>query len=206
MSGTGSNDIEVQDLFVPAHRVLPLTKFLDGKTEGTALHANPLYDMPLLPFIYNECMGVFSGALRGATTHFEEVVSRRVTSHARTVVKDQQHTHVLVGEAHMNAFAAEALVRDLASETIKCVNAGEWKMPDRLRLKTIAIYITQHCRRSISDLLANAGTSNFHNERPLQRYFRDINTLATHAFWDRASALEQYGRGRLGLEPNHPLV
>ena len=206
MAGTGSNDVEVEGLFVPAHRSVPLAEFFEGKTAGTMLHENPLYHTPLLPFIYNECMCVFSGGLRGATDYFEEVVRRRVTSHARTVVKDQQHTHYLLGEAHMNVLTAEALVRDLARETMKCVNKGDWLMTDRLRLKTIAAFIPQHCRRSMSDMIAHAGTSNFHNDRPLQRYFRDLNTLASHAFWDRDTTMELYGRERLGLEPNHPLI
>ena len=77
------------------------------------IHDNPLYQIPLLPFIYNECMCVFSGGLRGATAAYEQGVLARVTSHARSVIKEKQHTHVLLGQAHANATAAEALTRDL---------------------------------------------------------------------------------------------
>ena len=206
MAGTGSNDVEVQEVFVPTHRAVPLADFFGGKTEGSMIHDNPLYQIPLLPFIYNECMCVFSGGLRSATAAYEQGVLARVTSHARSVIKEKQHTHVLLGQAHANATAAEALTRDLCNQTLECIRSANWSVSERLRLKTLAAFITQHCRRSVSDMIAHSGTSNFHNERPLQRFFRDINTLASHAFWDSDATMELYGRDRLGLEPNHPLI
>lgn len=206
MAGTGSNDIVVEALFVPEHRSISLPEFSAGRTAGSAIHPNPLYQVPLLPFIYNEAICVFAGGLRGATNALEEIVNRRVTTHARTVVKDQQYTHVLLGEAHAKAFAAESLVRDLLNQTMDCMAKDGFELDDRLRLKASAAFITEHCRLAVSDMINHAGTSSFHNAEPLQRFFRDINTLATHAFWSWDTSRELYGRHRLGLEPNNPLI
>ena len=54
--------------------------------------------------------------------------------------------------------------------------------------------------------MARAGTHSFALDAPLQRYFRDMNTLSSHAFIDWEVCREQFGRRALGLEPNHPLV
>jgi len=50
MIGTGSNDIVMCDVFVPAHRAIDMKEMQDGTTPGCKLHANPVYRMPMLPF------------------------------------------------------------------------------------------------------------------------------------------------------------
>jgi hypothetical protein len=55
-------------------------------------------------------------------------------------------------------------------------------------------------------MVSLSGTSAFRQDSPLQRFFRDLNTLATHAFTDRQGAFELWGRQRLGFEPNSPLI
>jgi 3-hydroxy-9,10-secoandrosta-1,3,5(10)-triene-9,17-dione monooxygenase len=62
------------------------------------------------------------------------------------------------------------------------------------------------CRQSINEMISLSGTSAFRQDSPLQRFFRDLNTRATHVFMDRQSAYELWGRHRLGLEPNSPIM
>jgi 3-hydroxy-9,10-secoandrosta-1,3,5(10)-triene-9,17-dione monooxygenase len=54
--------------------------------------------------------------------------------------------------------------------------------------------------------MSHAGTRSFSTDVPLQRFFRDMNTLTSHAFIDWDVCRELFGRHRLGLEPNHPLL
>ena len=51
MVGTGSNDIAVNDVFVPAHRVVDLAMVRDGTSPGAQLHDSPIYKMPMLPVL-----------------------------------------------------------------------------------------------------------------------------------------------------------
>lgn len=46
LQGSGSNDIEVQDLFIPEHLSLPLRHLKGGVTPGNVLHPAPLYRSP----------------------------------------------------------------------------------------------------------------------------------------------------------------
>jgi hypothetical protein len=55
-------------------------------------------------------------------------------------------------------------------------------------------------------MINRAGATSFRSDAALQRFFRDINTVAIHAFWDWEVSYEQFGRHRLGLEPNNPLI
>jgi 3-hydroxy-9,10-secoandrosta-1,3,5(10)-triene-9,17-dione monooxygenase len=48
LAGTGSKDIAVHDVFVPARRILLFSDARAGTTPGAAYHRNPIYRMPLL--------------------------------------------------------------------------------------------------------------------------------------------------------------
>lgn len=206
MAGTGSNDFVANEAFVPDHRSLPAAEFFDGKSAGARQHDNPFYQMPVLPFIWCETMAVFSGALRGALNAYDETVCKRVTTHAGAVLKDQQHSHINLGEAHTSVLIAESLVQDQLRKTEPLVSGGVADMALRTELKARAGFIVEHCRTSINRMAHKAGATNFRTDAPLQRFFRDINVLATHAFWDWSVCREQLGRVRLGLDPNNPLL
>ena len=206
MAGTGSNDVEVDGVFIPEYRSQDSATFFAGRTAGSAIHENPLYQMPLLPFVYCEAVPVLTGGLRGAASAFAATLRRRVTSHAQTVVKDQQHTHILYGESETNALVAEALMRELHNQTMDCLQRNTFSVNDRLRLKSQAAFLVQHCRQSVTQMMSHAGTTSFQTDHPLQRYFRDLTTLSTHAFWNWDTTRESVGRDQLGLELNNPLV
>ena len=206
MAGTGSNDIVVEQRFVPAHRSVAAADVDAGKTEGSSIHSNPIYQIPLLPFIWNETMCVFAGGLRGATQAYEEIVRKRVMRIGGAVVREQQHAHVLLGEAHVNTLVIESLTRDLVNETMACSTLGRFEFEDRLRFKGIATYIAERCRLAVQEMISHSGTSSFRLEQPLQRFLRDTSSLSTHEFFSWDVGRELMGRHRLGLEPNHPLV
>src|SRR5581483_5221526 len=43
MRGTGSNDLIVDDVFVPAHRTITMDDFREGTTPGSRVNTGPLY-------------------------------------------------------------------------------------------------------------------------------------------------------------------
>lgn len=206
MAGTGSHDFTMTEVFVPGHRILPAAEYRQGDTPGARLHGNPQYVMPILVFIYCETMGLFSGAMRGAMAAFGETISQRVRSHSGAALADSAYAHVKLGEAAAAVDVAERLVVDLTQEAIDIAEAGSFTMQDRVRLKALCGFIVDHCRRSVNDMVHHAGTSNFALSAPIQRFFRDLNMLATHAFYEWDTCRELLGRHLVGLEPNNPLV
>ncbi|MFW0784568.1 acyl-CoA dehydrogenase family protein [Gordonia sp. CPCC 206044] len=205
MAATGSNDIVLDNVFVPDHRVVSQRDVATGDSEGTRLFDNPIYHAPLLPFLYAQAMPVFSGALRGAANSFEQITHRRVGTHGATVMKDNKYAHIMLGQSKINAHMAERLVVDQIRQTEQLF--GErFSVADRARLKGSAAAIVEHCRTSVNEMAHSAGSSSFSHDVPLQRFFRDINMLATHAFWDWEVTREQVGRVALELPPTSPLV
>jgi hypothetical protein len=51
MVGTGSNDIEVKDVFVPGHLRVNLMDLRAGESPGAQVHDSPTYRMPMLPVL-----------------------------------------------------------------------------------------------------------------------------------------------------------
>jgi len=98
------------------------------------------------------------------------------------------------------------LYERVIADTMGLARTGDFSADVRVDLKLRAGYIADLCRSAVNDIMARAGTRNFALDVPLQRFFRDMNTLASHAFIDWDVSRELYGRHRLGMEPNNPLV
>lgn len=203
MAATGSNDILCDAAFVPAHRSMPARDFFIGLD---SIHDNPLYSIPVLPFIYCEAVGVYVGGLEGATTAYESLMSEKVMSWSGEALAERQVAHVDLGDARARAGAAGVLLERLVVDTIELEQRRAFDLDARVDLKLRAGFIADSCRDAMNALMARAGSRAFRSDNPLQRYFRDLNTLASHAFVDWQVCRELYGRHYLGLPPNHPLV
>jgi 3-hydroxy-9,10-secoandrosta-1,3,5(10)-triene-9,17-dione monooxygenase len=205
MSGTGSNTAVVRDAFVPTHRALSAPDFASGRF-AAELYENPLFSAPLMSVILSEVMPVYSGGLRGAANAFETIVRSRTAAYAKAKMSDNPRSHVLLGDALLNASIAERLVRDLYAQIEDGIEHHNIGIAQRIAFKAQSAFIAEHCRRAVNEMAHYAGSSNFHLDSPIQRFFRDLNTLATHVFCDWDTSRELLGRDRLGLAPNHPIV
>ena len=206
MAGTGSNDMVVDGAFVPEHRTLSSIGMMSGVTPGTEIHDDPFYSIPMLPFLYCEAMPVFSGGLRGAVNAFESMIQARVTTYGQARAAEQQFAHVSLGQARAHADVAEILVREQIRRTLDYHAGSGFDLAVRLQLKGQSGFLVDHCRSTANELIRHAGAKSFQRAEPLQRFFRDLNMLASHAFWEWDTAREQLGRNRVGLDPTYPLL
>lgn len=205
MAGTGSNDIVAENVFVPDHRSIDGVALRKGATEGTALYGNPLYAIPLVPMSYTTIVPVLTGGLKGALSAFEAIVDRRVRNFSGDVVKDQQHAHIVMGEMQIATRAVDVLGRAHIDRTEALVQSG-FTTEDRIALKGSAAYLARTGREVMQAMMAAAGSSNYHHDQPIQRFWRDLATVTSHAFWDWDISREQVGRRHFGLPINNPIV
>lgn len=206
MSGTGSADYVAKDVFVPDHRAVSLLEFFAGETEGSKLYANPFYSIPFFVVALSSIMPVISGALAGALEEYETITEKRVRSHVGTVVKDQQHAHITLGGLELGLEMAEDLARTGYAQSEAILATRPFTIEDRIAAKGRVAYVSNLCRDTMNHMMTVAGSSSFHNDKRIQRHWRDINTVCSHAFWDWDITREMIGRQQLGLDPNTPLV
>ena len=204
MRGTGSNDMRVDEVFVPAYRAASFVAALEGKTPGQALHG-AMYQQPFIPFLMCEVVPVLVGALRGAATAFTTRTLARQGTLSGVKAANRQAAQMRLGRGLAAADAAETLL-EAYLERHMCVRGEQNDITDRAAMKLKAAFITDLCRNAINDLARGFGGDGFREQSPLQRYFRDINMLAVHAFLDIDTATETSGRLSLGLSADDTML
>src|SRR5690606_7917509 len=135
-----------------------------------ALYDNPLYSMPQLPLAYCTVVGVISGGLVGMMRAYQDIVGKRVRNFSGSVVRDQQHAHVTLGDLHIRTVIAQDLARSIVARTQAIVHSRPFTLDDRLALKGHLAFLSHHVRDSANAIMAAAGGSSFHLDQPLQRF------------------------------------
>lgn len=206
MGGTGSNDYIAREVFVPDHRTIARESLQDGSTEGSRLYDNPLMSIPFMVSAYCTIVPVLTGALVGALAASQDIVARRVRNFSGVVVRDQQMAHISLGEQEIATRIATDMARVIYGRAEQILHSRPFTVEDRLEMKGRVAWVSKHCRDSVNAMMAAAGASSFHESQPLQRIWRDLNMVCSHAFWDWDATRELTGRQHLGLALNHPLV
>ena len=205
MKGTASNDCALDDVFVPEYRTTLTMDVLEGRSPGSKIHANPIYSLPILPFILGEVVPVVVGAYRGAADEFQRQTTERAHTFTGAKVATKQTAQIRIGRSQSGAALAEAMLADYV--TMLSDPDPEALRPPIVRaaIKSRVAAITDYCWNGINELMNGAGGNAFRTSSTLQRYFRDINMLHVHGFLDIESASETYGRMILGLGPETPI-
>jgi 3-hydroxy-9,10-secoandrosta-1,3,5(10)-triene-9,17-dione monooxygenase len=169
------------------------------------LGINPMYHLPFLPLAMAEVVPVIVGATRGAADAFLERMKTRQGTISGVKAAGKQSHQMRLGRAIGAAQAAETLL-DVFMKNMTRPLAEQKDYTDRVHAKLQAACIVDLCRNAINDMARGFGADGFRDSSPLQRYFRDVNMLAIHAFLDIDNATETAGRHALGLSVEDPLV
>jgi alkylation response protein AidB-like acyl-CoA dehydrogenase len=204
MAATGSDTIVADNLFVPAHRTMPLPEMLEARYPPRHNAANPYFNLPLAPVLAVNAGGTPVGAARGALELFHERLPGRAITYTNYTNKAEAAvTHLQVGEATLKLDSAEAHVW-LAC---RLMDAASGPMTTQARVESRAhiSYATGLARDVVDALFYASGASVTQSQVPMQRVQRDIQALANHAIMHPQTAIELYGRVLCKLEPNTPL-
>ncbi|MFJ3670707.1 acyl-CoA dehydrogenase family protein [Streptomyces sp. NPDC090106] len=199
LAGSGSNSVVARNVFVPAHRVLPLGPLLAGEFPSKANADDPFYRMPVLLLFCAWTAPHALGLARSALADFTERIHRRgITYTFHTRQHEATVTHLQAAEAAMKLSCAELLT----DEFVARIEAGEpFGQEERAKIRAQAGYVARLCKEAV-DLVASAsGASSLHRDVPVQRAVRDLHALNLHSFVNPATNLELYGRVLSGLDP-----
>jgi 3-hydroxy-9,10-secoandrosta-1,3,5(10)-triene-9,17-dione monooxygenase len=205
MAGTGSSTIVVDDVFVPAHRVLPLLEMSEGRSPGRHNADEPYFNLPIPPVLVVNAGGTPIGIARGALDAFmARLPGRGITFTDYTSQAEAPVTHLAVGEAALKLQSAEAHV-NLACAILDDHPGGPLTRDQRIRARAHISHATGLAREVVDQLFAASGATAIQPHVPIQRFQRDIQALANHAIMSPSTTTELYGRHLCGLEPNTTL-
>jgi alkylation response protein AidB-like acyl-CoA dehydrogenase len=198
MRGTGSHDIEVDDLFVPEERTF-------SAAERRARVTGPInrmhgFDLAGCGFC---CVGL--GVARAALDEFAALAQAKVPRGSSDLLRDRATVQAIVGEAEATLRAGRALLFDVVEDMWETVVASR-AITERQRadLRLAMTHAAQHAAKATHMVCAAAGTTSIFTSSPLERYARDVEVVTRHNQL-QAVNYEAVGRTVLGLESNSPL-
>src|SRR5499427_4528187 len=115
MAGTGSKDVAVSELFVPARRALALARCRGGlEHPGGALNPGPLFRIPIVAASSHPLAPAAVGAAEGAYELFAETMAKRAGTYTGARVADFQAVQVKLARARCLIDSARDLLRSSA--------------------------------------------------------------------------------------------
>jgi alkylation response protein AidB-like acyl-CoA dehydrogenase len=208
LRGSGSVTTVARDVFVPAHRVIPMGPALQ-EIYGSERNAdNPIYRTPLLPTAATSTVGTAVGLAKAAReVFFERLPGRKITY---TTYESQAHapiTHLQVAEAALLVDEAEFHAYRAADLLDSRSKAGDpLSIAERAGVRAELGRAYQLAKDAVEIYSSASGASSIYLDVPIQRIVRDVQTLNLHAILNPNNSFELYGRVLCGLEPNSQYV
>lgn len=205
LSGTGSKDVVLDDVFVPAHRALRVDDACEGRGPGAAVNPNPIFRLPRLATVPFCLVAPAIGIAQALYDRFVAEMSRR--SARGLSLAEQPTIQLRVAEAAAEIDAARLLLMRDCAETMRAMRErGALTLAQRARNRRDMAYIVALCNRAAERLFTATGGAGIYRANATQRMFRDLRAAAAHYInvWDIAG--QTFGRVTLGLPPNHPAI
>lgn len=208
LKGTGSNTIDVKDVFVPSHRMLSFKAMSTGSAPGLEKNTAPVYKMPWGTIHPSTISAPIVGMAYGAyDAHVEHQGKRVRAAYAGEKAKDDPFAKVRIAEAASDIDAAwTQLSGNLQAEYDLLLAGNEVPMELRLKARRDQVRATGRAIASIDRLFENSGAHALENGTPIQRFWRDAHAGRVHAANDAERAYVAYGNGEFGIPIGDTMV
>ncbi|MFZ2512357.1 MAG: 3-hydroxy-9,10-secoandrosta-1,3,5(10)-triene-9,17-dione monooxygenase oxygenase subunit [Gordonia sp. (in: high G+C Gram-positive bacteria)] len=208
LRGTGSNTIEVKDVFVPRHRILSFRAMSTGEAPGLERNTAPVYKMPWGTIHPSTISAPIVGMAYGAyEAHVEHQGKRVRAAYAGEKSKDDPFAKVRIAEAASDIDAAwRQLSGNLQAEYDLLLAGEEIPMDLRLAARRDQVRATGRAIAAIDLLFENSGAHALENGTPIQRFWRDAHAGRVHAANDPERAYVAFGNGEFGVPIGDTMV
>lgn len=183
LKGTGSNDIVVEDAFIPEHRTHQFAHsfFMADPGRATFTSRNYRYSFGTI-FAYSLAI-VTIGMAEGARACFAEDMKVRLAAYDGAKAMEDPFVRQRLAEADAIIRGLRARLEGNFAEMDALIDAGEDLPLDlRVRNKWDAQYIAKEAQRAIELLFKASGARGLKLDSPMQRFFRDVHAASNHAF------------------------
>ncbi|MFN0301780.1 MAG: acyl-CoA dehydrogenase family protein [Burkholderiales bacterium] len=205
LCGTGSNDLEIRDAFVPSHRALRVADANEGTGPGITTNDGALFRLPraaTVPY----CLG--APVLGIAQAMYDDFIDNMRPRASRGFpLAEQQTIQMRVAEAAAEIDAARLLLQRDCKESMRAIRErGKLTMDERARNRRDMGYCVKLCVQASERMFSVTGGAGIYLNTDMQRLYRDVLALSRHYInsWDIAGTT--YGRIAFGLKALHPAI
>ncbi|KQY50961.1 MULTISPECIES: 3-hydroxy-9,10-secoandrosta-1,3,5(10)-triene-9,17-dione monooxygenase oxygenase subunit [unclassified Nocardioides] len=208
LRGTGSNDVVVEDVFVPEHRTLRNFEHARLTGPGQKVNKGPLYRMPFGAIFTTAVTAPVLGAVAGCLeTYVGEMADRLRLSLGGGRFAEDQFAQVAVARASSAVDGAVLQMdRNMSEMYAAAAAGGEIPMELRLRTRRDQVLGTERALEAIDILFKTAGGSSLHWTSAISRAWRDAHAGSVHVANDVERTLALYGKGVFGITVEDNLI
>ncbi|MGY1814781.1 acyl-CoA dehydrogenase family protein [Blastococcus sp. SYSU D00820] len=196
MKSTGSNTQVADDVFVPEHRVLPLTAAVEGTYPASGLHPEISYKPVFVPALFLQLVGPHLGMGRAVLDKVISSADKKAiayTTYERQ--SDAVSFQLAVAKATLLLETAEVFAYRIADDLYASAERGEYyPYPRRIQMRAEAGYAVECVTQAIDALVSAHGSAAFAEASLIQRFWRDQATAARHGHSLPASGYEAFGK------------
>jgi alkylation response protein AidB-like acyl-CoA dehydrogenase len=202
MRGTGSNDISVTNAYVPSSRTFPMVPDFEPGSH----YRGPLYRLPVVGAAASGIPAPMLGVARRALDEVAELGQTKIPVASSSLLKERASAQVQLGRAEAILRSGRLLLLDALSEAWRrCLDGETHSLEQKADLLLGMAHAMSSAAQAVELACSIAGTTAFRVTNPLERCFRDVQTMRHHVF-----ASEQrygtFGQVRFGVPPDFPVV
>ncbi|MFV9430654.1 3-hydroxy-9,10-secoandrosta-1,3,5(10)-triene-9,17-dione monooxygenase oxygenase subunit [Rhodococcus aetherivorans] len=208
MRGTSSDEIVVDEVFVPAHRVKRNYETSQLRGPGQKVNTGPLYRIPFAALFTTAVAVPIVGVVAGCYDEYLSSMRERVRlSLGGGRFVDDPFAQVAVGRAASDIDAATLQLDRNIRELWDLARAGrEIPLDLRLRTRRDQVRATERAVEAIDLLFKTAGGTSLFLGGIIERAWRDAHAGSVHVANEPERAYALYGRNAFGLPVEDNLI
>jgi alkylation response protein AidB-like acyl-CoA dehydrogenase len=192
LRGTGSHDMQVNDVRVPAERTASLLA-------DKPIERGPLYAFPIFGLLALSIAGVALGIARAALDELANLAGGKTPTLSSRRLADRHATQATVARSEASLRAArELLYAEIERGWAEARRRGEVSDTEKAALRLAATHATVASADVVDAMYALGGGTSIYETSPLQRHFRDVHAATQHMLVG-PQTWELTGRMMLGL-------
>lgn len=210
LAGSGSKTVYAEEpIFVPAHRMVRFGDIGTGQAPGQQIADNPLSRFVFTTFGAAGLIAPLLGMAQGALDWFADAMRTKARVSMRPGAPISAAASPFIqqraGIASAAIDSALALVlRDLEAAEAKLFLGEELTQQERINIRRDFGFCAQQARTAVDTLMIAAGGSASEIDKPIQRFWRDLNAGARHVSLDADGINMIVGQDLFGLPVTGP--
>ena len=216
LCGTGSNDIVVDDAFVPDSRSMSWPDLKAHRCPGTEVNTSALFRVPWGSMFLNAVTAPLVGMARGMLHESVALIKQRVTGYvppgppagpfdAKAIWPAVTMARLAETSAEIDA-ARVQMLDNLGDIFSYAVAEREVPLEARARARRDQVMAAKRATEAANTIFSLAGGRGLSLKSPIQRFWRDTQAGAHHVVNGTDQALTSYGAYMMGEEIDDQLV
>ncbi len=200
LQGTGSNDIVVDDVFVPDYRTHKQSDGFQGTNPGVTEDSAVLYSMPWAQLFVRVVSTPAIGAARSALLQYTELVKGKASGDVTKLAQDTG-TQMRIAKARNTIEEMSGVMYTNFDRMMDALREGEAiAIDDRILYRYQASLVIEKSIEVVDSLFSSAGGSSVFLGSEIQQRFLDIHTARAHVANNPTSFARNLGSIMLGAD------